>query len=245
MDTRDGGTCYPQIRIIFDESYAKLWVMSLRRQRLGNQMPWTVEEIRSGLEEFHTVHGHYPTATEIDAYEYLPSSRAVQNRLGGLIALRKTLNMGGQDDFRTGAHSSARAHTINTRAHKIEQEVYEFLCQRFGKELVHREHFFTDDARTRSDFFVYDHDGNFCVDVFYPSDRRNLIGCLNSKLQKYTGTHMMKYPVVFLQMNRELTDDELIDLVEKKTKKLSAGQHLMGWESFQEFCAKRRPRKLI
>jgi hypothetical protein len=109
---------------------------------------------------------------------------------------------------------------------------------------VHREYFFLDDKRTRADFFVYDSSNGFCVDVFYPSDRRNLTGCLNSKLTKYQGPQMNQYPVIFLQMNKELDQTILDAVVKNKEKKLLAGHHLFSWDSFTEFCNKRKSLKI-
>ncbi|MGD0328172.1 MAG: hypothetical protein ABSB00_00445 [Minisyncoccia bacterium] len=218
--------------------------MTLRSQSKGGQKPWKLEELKTGLEEFSKVNGHYPTGPEVDRYEYLPSARSVERRFGGLVALRKQLGLGGQNDYRTGTHSIERAVRIGKRAHMIEREVYEFLCKRFGRELVHREYFFTDDARTRADFFVYDCNGNFCIDVFYPSDRRNLAGCLNSKLHKYASKHMRKYPIIFLQMNPELSQSMIDELVGKKEIKPQKGQQVMEWESFKVFCANRKPQRL-
>lgn len=213
-------------------------------QKKGGQRQWNIEELRAGLEDFHTKNGRYPTAPEVDAHPYLPSARSIERSFGGLIGLRKTLGLDTQSDLREGAHSSARAYKINARAHGVEQDVYTFLKKYFGKQFVHREYFFIDDKRTRADFFVYDSTSGFCVDVFYPSDRRNLIGCLNSKLSKYQGPQMNQYPVIFLQMNNEL-DQELLDtLVRNKKNKLQSGHMLLTWSSFTEFCAGRKPLRI-
>jgi hypothetical protein len=220
--------------------------MKLRRQKHGRQVPWTLLQLKTGLEHFYKEHGRYPTATEVDAYPYLPSARSIERRFGGLIELRKELGLAENYDFRTGEHSTRRAKLINDRAHKVEHLVYEYLVQRFGKELVHREYFFTDDHRTRADFFVYDTKKGFCVDVFYPASRRNLTGCLNIKLAKYAGTkHLLDYPIIFLQMNEEITQKVLDELIKRKTKGLTAGQYLMGWDTFQNFCAGRDPVQVL
>lgn len=217
---------------------------SLRIQKSGGQRPWKIEELRAGLEDFYTKNGRYPTVPEVDAHPYLPSARSIERSFGGLIELRKKLSLDTQSDLREGAHSSARAYKINARAHGVEKDVYSFLKEHFGKQFVHREYFFIDDKRTRADFFVYDTSSGFCVDVFYPSDRRNLIGCLNSKLSKYQGPQMNQYPVIFLQMNDEL-DQELLDAVLKNKKnKLQSGHMLLAWSSFTEFCARRKPLKI-
>lgn len=207
--------------------------------------PWTLDDLRSGFEKFFQEHGHYPTGPEIDPYPYLPTARSIERSFGGVIALRKELALGGQNDYRTGAHSSARAKTIGARAHKTESEVYTFLCERFSKELVHREYFFTDDARTRSDFFVYDNEGEFCVDVFYPSDRRNLVGCINNKLKKYQPEELRKYPMIFLQMNPDISEEVIQNYLANKTKKLGESQRVMSWGAFKAFCEKRRPGRVL
>lgn len=213
----------------------------LRAQKAGNQKPWKLEELKAGLENFYTKHGRYPTAPEVDADPYLPSARTIERKFDGVIGLRKKLGLDTQSDMRKGAHSSKRASTINDRAHRVEQEVYTYLLKLFGKQFVHREYFFLDDKRTRADFFVYDSSSGFCVDVFYPSDRRNLIGCLNSKLAKYQGPQMNQYPVIFLQMNKELDQTILDSVIENKKNKLLPGHTLLSHESFMDFCAKRKP----
>lgn len=220
--------------------------MTLRRQRNGRQIPWKLEELKSGLEHFYRKYKRYPTATEVDAYEYLPSSRSIERRFGGLVELRKVIGLDETHDFRSGSHSTKRARLVNDRAHRVERTVYEFLVKRFGKEMVHREYFFTDDHRTRADFFVYDNGKGFCVDVFYPASRRNLIGCLNIKLNKYAETaHLMDYPVIFLQMNEDITQSVLDEVVKAKKKGLAQGQYLMGWGNFRNFCESRNAVQLL
>ena len=217
--------------------------MPLRKQHKGpKQKTWRPEELKAGFEEFFKEYGHYPTSQEIDSYQYLPTSRSIQRQHGGLVALRNALGLGGQDDYRSGVHSSERSLKIGRRANETEQVVYVYLCNKFAKEFVHREFFFTDDARTRVDFFVYDKEGNFCVDVFYPKDKRNLTGCLNSKLLKYTPERMLPYPTIFLQMNSEITENEMNTMLKNKKKPLLKDQYLMGWEAFEAFCAKRTAR---
>ncbi len=217
---------------------------NLRAQKYGNQKPWKLEELQAGLENFYAKNGRYPTAPEVDASSYLPSARTIERSFGGLVALRKALGLDTQSDFREGAYSSKRASLIGKRAHRVEQEVHVFLEERFGKQFVHREYFFLDDKRTRADFFVYDKANGFCVDIFYPSNRRNLIGCLNSKLAKYQGPQMNQYPVIFLQMNKDLDQDLLDKVIGNKKKKLLPGHSLLSWSSFRQFCSTREPLKI-
>lgn len=212
---------------------------------MAKTLLWPIERIKEGLERFNKEQGRYPTASEFDSYPYLPRAKTIERRFGGLITLRKQLGLGDEYDLRFGAHSSKRAHFINDRAHKIEQRVYDLLIQRFGKTFVHREYFFTDDHRTRADFFVYDSKNGFCVDVFYPNSLPNLTGCLNIKLTKYQNSgEVLPYPVIFLQMNENIDQAMLDQLARKKKRSLEKGQQLMGWESFRKFCATREPLKI-
>ncbi len=216
--------------------------MAKKRQKTGNQKPWTLDDLRDGVELFYKKYKHYPTTQEVDAFEFLPSSRSIQRRFGGLVELRQTLGLRGQTDYTKGAHSSARAKKINSRAHSTEKEVYDLLVARFGVEFVHREHFFTDDKRTRADFFIYHKDGAFSVDVFYPANRHNLIGCLNAKLCKYSKNLMLQYPVVFVQMNRSITPTEIENILDNKKNKLRSYQRLVCYEDFKDFCHTKQPR---
>ncbi len=216
-----------------------------RTAKVGKQKPWTLEELAFGLEQFYAEHKRYPTAPEVDLYQFLPSARTIERRFGGLVELRQQLKLNSQPDFRSGKYSSERASRINSRAHKVENTVYRFLVKKFGIEFVHREYFFVDDRRTRADFFVYDTEGGFCVDVFYPNSRRNVSGCLNSKLSKYHAEYMRQYPVIFLEMNEDISQVILDVLVSKKKKRLSVEQHLMSWESFKRFCQVRNPLSVV
>ena len=105
---------------------------------------------------------------------------------------------------------------------------------------VHREYFFTDDRRTRTDFFIYHQKGTFSVDVFYPKDRRNLVGCLKSKLRMYSNNMMLEYPVIFLMMNRDITEVDINQLLRNKKKPLLPYQKVMTLNQFKNFCANKR-----
>ncbi len=210
-------------------------------QKTGSQEPWKLEELRAGLENFNAKHGHYPTAPEIDTHPYLPSARTIERKFGGVIGLRKTLGLNTQSDMREGAHSSNRASTINAQAREVKKEVLTYLSKLYGGQSIHSNFSFTDDKRTQVDFFVQDGSGGFCVDVLYPSDRRNLIGCLNSKITKYKGLQMNQYPVIFLQINKDIDQLILDSVIKNKKKKLLVGQLLYTLDSFKEFCSKRKP----
>lgn len=207
---------------------------------------WPLERIKNGLARFFKEYGRYPTATEFDEYAYLPRAKTAERKYGGLVALRKKLGLQTAHDLRSGTHRSNLAELIGKRAHTEEQKVYDFLKKRFGREFVHREYFYTDDHRTRADFFVYDNTRGFCVDVFYAQSLRNVSGCLNIKLKKYANVaEFMSYPIVFLQVNPDISQIELDTLVERKRRGLGKRQTVMSWDTFVSFCKDRTPLNIL
>ena len=197
---------------------------------------WEIDKIKEGFEKFFKEHGHYPTATEIDICSYLPASRTLQRRFGGVVGLRQALKLDILD-FTRGEIRSEKAKNVNKRAYSLEKKVNEFLIEKFGKEFVHREYFFSDDHRTRTDFFIYYKHGQFSVDVFYPSDKHNFIGCLNSKMKTYRDDIMMQYPVIFLQMNKNIKREDMNKILSNKKNKLRSDQQVMSYEEFKSFCS--------
>jgi hypothetical protein len=196
---------------------------------------WTLEKVKAGFDAFYKQHNRYPTSLEIDDYKELSSSRQLQRRFGGLVEIRKTLNLDGPSDFTKGTYSSERATAINKRAHQTEKEIYDYLVKQFGEMAVHREFMFLDDRRTRTDFFVHSKKGNFSVDVFYPKDLHNLIGCINSKMRTYSGGEILKYPVIFLMMNPNITEEEIERFIKNKKNKLYANQMIMTLGQLKQF----------
>ena len=215
----------------------------MRRQKPGKQKIWNIADLKKGFEKFNTLYGHYPASHEIDTFAFLPSARSIQRSFGGLVHIRKELGFNTSFDLRTGEYSSNRAKKINARAHTIEKSIYDYLVTIFGVEYVHREYFFTDDRRTRTDFFVYCRDGNFSADVFFPNDKRNFIGCLNSKMRTYKDTAMLQYPVIFLQMNEWISKEEIQAMLARKKNKLRENQQVMTFDEFKLFCARKVPKK--
>ncbi|MDO8552203.1 MAG: hypothetical protein Q7S01_01585 [bacterium] len=144
---------------------------------------WTVDKIKEGFERFKNEHGRLPRALEIDQLEYLPSSRNIQKRFGGLARLRKQL---GYSDvhFGKGSFRSEIASRVKDRGRKTELALEKVLRDRFGEVFVHTEKFF-ESSKNRVDFYVYSPDGNFGIDVFYTDTMRYLKSNINIKMGKY------------------------------------------------------------
>jgi hypothetical protein len=73
---------------------------------------------------FYDQHNRYPTSNEIDAFEYLPTSRTIQRSHGGLVNLRKKLLLGEISDHTTGDYRSEVARKADKRAKHYEEEFY-------------------------------------------------------------------------------------------------------------------------
>jgi hypothetical protein len=127
---------------------------------------------------------------------------------------------------------------ILKRAHGTELEVHEYLVGVFGEPFVHREYFFTDDKRTRTDFYIYHKGGNFSVDVFHPKDRKNMNGCLNMKLKGYRNrsADQFKYPIFFLMMNQDLNEKDIEIVLKNKKMKLHPQQRVVTYQELKSFC---------
>ena len=206
----------------------------------SKNIKWTLEKIKNGFKSFYKEFGHYPTAHEVDSYAKLPSSKQIQRNFGGLVAFRKEYGFG-DADLTKGKHSSERARIINQRAYKTEKEVHVYLVSMFGVEYVHREYFFNDDRRNRTDFYIYHKDGNFSVDVFYPKNLRMVNGCLNSKLKTYVGTKI-EYSIIFLMMNDSISIEQLQKLIKNKKNTLRDNQTVMTLGEFKTFCESKKKR---
>lgn len=208
------------------------------------QYKWNLENIKNGFESFFKTNGRYPTSREIDAYPDLPTSRQIERRFGGLVKLRETLKLSGPTDFTKGEYSSNRARTVNKRAYEKEKFVYDYLTGIFGVPFVHREYFFSDDKRSRTDFFIHCKDGNFSVDVFYPKDRDNLSGCLNSKMKTYGHSLMLQFPVIFLMLNDQISEEVIEKLLLNKKNQLRPFQSVMTFKQFTTYLETKIPFEL-
>jgi len=114
---------------------------------------WTAEKIKDSLERFNCENGHYPTVTEIDQTSYLPSSRQIQRRFGGLKCFRKTSGYS-ITDFSSGKERSKIAGRSGKTGRSGEKIVEKMLVDHFGEEFVHIEKIWGQ-TKQRLDFYVY------------------------------------------------------------------------------------------
>lgn len=187
---------------------------------------WTIEKIKEGFERFRQEHGRLPIAPEIDRLDYLPSSRQIQRKFGGLEKLRSVL---GYEDtnFGKGKYRSQIAFRTNKKGREVELELEKMLRKKFNEVFVHTERIF-DDSKNRVDFYVYSPNGIFGIDVFYTETIQDLQKNINIKIDKY-----LHFPYqLFLVVANPKFSQEQLDLYSRdKRKKLPPNAQILTMHS--------------
>ncbi len=169
---------------------------------------WTIQNIEAGFEKFYEENGRYPSAPEIDIYDYLPSSRQIQRAFGGLQALRKNMNLMHEVvDHNRGKIRSDIAGIAMKRASDYEEMYYDYLTQRIPEVYVHEHKVLRhNNKKTDTDFYIYypDEIGGVAIDLFYAIDILNLLKQVAIKVPKYIS---MPMPIYFVNMNENLPQE--------------------------------------
>lgn len=191
---------------------------------------WTLDSIKEGFERFISENGRLPIAPEIDKLDYLPSSRQIQRRFGGLEKLRADLGYS-ETHFGRGNFRSEITTRINIRGRRTEIELEEILKQKFGEIFVHTEKIF-DDSKNRVDFYIYSPSGNFGIDVFYTETMRDLQKNINLKIDKY---HNFPCQLFFVVGNDVFNQADLDECIVQKSKFLPSNIRLLTLKSIVDF----------
>lgn len=193
---------------------------------------WTTQKIKDGFERFRLGHGRLPIAPEIDKLDYLPSSRQIQRKFGGLEKLREVL--GYKDtNFGRGSYRSKIAFRVNKKGREIELELEKILRDKFGEVFVHTERIF-DDSKNRVDFYIYSPEGNFGIDVFYTETMQDLQKNINMKINKYRKFPNQLYLVI---ANPSFIQKELDSYSERKKKVLPTNASIKTVQTLLELIA--------
>lgn len=154
-----------------------------------------------------------PTIQEINKNKSIMSTRTMQRTYGGLMYIRKIAGL--ESDLRKTQERKKTAIKINKRAIKLETKFYKDLVQLFGERNVVREYCISDDSKHRSDFMIYidkNDDSKKCIiDVFFPSTRESLGGCVNIKKKKYNNSlhkeREKSEKILFINLNPNIHAD--------------------------------------
>ena len=154
-----------------EESVIKSRYPNLRRKgRKAIGKEWGELNLKDGFEYFFELHGKYPTAKDVDRFDYLPSCRTMQRSFGGIMELRKILSLNCQTNFTTGEMRSKLCREGDFRAQKFEKEFFEYLVSHIPEQRVH-EHKIIRPGNTAADFFIYTSENSgIVIDIFYAMD---------------------------------------------------------------------------
>lgn len=199
---------------------------------------WTKENIKEGFEKFYLEYGRLPIAPEIDKVDYLPSSRQIQRKFGGLEKLREVL--GYKDtNFSRGLYRSNLAHRANRKGRETELELEKILRKKFNEVFVHTERVF-DNSKNRVDFYIYSPSGNFGIDIFYTDTMQDLQKNINIKIDKY-----QKFPddLYLVVANPIFVQEELNSYSGRKSKTLPLNTSIITLKTLLKLIGKKKAYK--
>ncbi len=194
---------------------------------MGKYKLWNLEDLREGIDRFYKENDRFPTVNDLDNIDYLPSSRWIQMKFGGMVKVRKDL---GYNDIHLGIgqYRSKIANQVNRAGLKFEHQVEKILINKFGEPFVHIQRR-VGKFKDRIDFFVYNRTENFAVDVTNTTGHfRNLQGNINTKISKYHNLNLKLYIVV----NSFYKQNKIDSWVLKKITKLPLGWKIVTIENF-------------
>jgi len=191
---------------------------------------WTIKRIKNGFDKFLQENGRLPTAREVDHLNYLPSSRWIEYKFGGLEKLRKELGYE-VTHFGKGKFRQRLASEANRLGREAELELETFLRNIFGEVFVHTERSF-DNTKLKIDFYIYSPDGNFGVDVFHTGTMRDFEVNINAKLSKYLNFPDKLYLVV---VNDKIEQIEINHCLRNKKKIIPSNITILTIDNFKNY----------
>lgn len=195
-----------------------------------SEIYWTDERLADNFLRFQKENGHFPSAHEVDHCPYLPASRSIQRRFGGLIRFRGKYNLG-EVDLSRGEYRSVVVKNLNVISKDNENLFYKKLKKIFADVCIHREKPISDNYKMRYDFYIYVKPNNFGIDVFYPNGPKNLMGCINIKQSKLTNLKS-KELLYIVCLNHQIARVQIDDLIKNKKNQLQSNVIVLSEDTF-------------
>jgi len=195
---------------------------------------WNIQKIKEGFERFLKENGRLPIAPEIDKLDYLPSSRQIQRRFGGLEKLRAQLGYL-ETNFSRGSFRRKIAKRSNKQGRNAELELESILREKFHEVFVHTERIF-DNSKNRVDFYVYSPDGIFGIDIFYTDTMPDLQKNINIKIDKY---HNFPHELYLAVANPIFKQEDLDNYTETKRKALPQNARIVTLKTLLSIVGKK------
>lgn len=182
-------------------------------------------KIVEGFKRFNKKYGKYPSSKDIDSCEYLPSTRFIQRRLGGLVNLRKILGIN-QIDQR---NQNFKKNFNKDLATKFKKEFYNYLKNKYGEIYVHNNSIFLDDNQITIDFKIFDKEDeekNAAIITIYTQNIDYLNTVINIKRKKFDlfkdefVNDLSKLKTYFVSLNPDIKQEEINNKMNNKKNKL-------------------------
>jgi hypothetical protein len=167
----------------------------------------------------------------VNKCSYLPSSRQIQRKFGGLQKIKESLGIE-ITNFGKGLPRSKTATECDSRAKQLELEVGEMLITKFGKVNVHIEEQYGN-SKNRVDFLVYNKSDTLAVDIFYPKDTSSFTGSINIKLKKYIDIPP-NMPLYLVSMNPDISQEQINSFLNNKHSQIAFNIFIMNYNNFQK-----------
>lgn len=187
------------------------------------RVSWSLDNVLEGFKHFYQEHGRWPLGNDLMSCPYLPNTKTIERKFGGIVEVRKKLGID-QPHFNAGSRRSKKASELWTRGFVLEEEIYEKLLHRFHEPFVHNQGRMDlgQGSVGRADFIVYHTGGKFFVDVFFPDDAQNRFASnVVAKVRTYQN---ICYPI-FLVVGNPTISQQAIELHLSKMK-LALNPHL-------------------
>lgn len=168
--------------------------------------------LKEGIDRFIKENKREPRSYDFDDTDYLPSSKTIRRKFGGLKKIREKFGLT-TIDFTSGPTRSKTAKDSSERAQKYEKELYELLVKKHHdihgiKKTVERELEYntysglvTDKKEIRSDSAIVDRVKKHIIfiDFFYATDIRSLYSCVGIKRRKIEKDFVKPYDYTYEQ----------------------------------------------
>jgi hypothetical protein len=206
---------------------------TLRKRGHYSKVPWNILNLQAGFERFFDENGHYPSVTEIDKFEYLPTPRNIQRSFGGLMKLRSELNLRQQaPNHNSGNIRSLMAARTSKDANSFEEYYYKYLTGLIPELYVHEHKIIRyKDKKTDCDYFIYfpNSSDGIVIDIFYAQDIGSAMKQVNLKAPKY---EPMPFDCYFVCMNKDIGQGAIDWKILNKKNGLKENLHVYNIDEF-------------
>ncbi len=163
---------------------------------------WYIHDIpkyKALVERFVAEKGYEPTAIDFDDTDYLPSSRTLQRKYGGLPRFRELVGLKTMD-FTKGSARALKAKKSMDDSLVDETLLFIDLLKKYGEDKVSSPARIFANRGITSDFRLKVDGISYLIDVFKPNSIHSFKGCINIKNRKYLANEEIMYdhPVKFL-----------------------------------------------